>query len=52
MTMMTEMALETSVSYRQLTRLIAPEDFIEFARCESSRPFITMSVRLRHWSLS
>jgi len=37
--MMTEMALETSVSYRHLTQLIAREDFIEFSRHESSRTY-------------
>jgi hypothetical protein len=35
--MMTEMVLETSVLYRQLTRLIAREGLIEFSRRESSR---------------
>jgi hypothetical protein len=33
--------LETSVSYRQLTQLIAREVFIEFSRRQSSRAYIT-----------
>jgi hypothetical protein len=35
----TEMVFETSVLYSHLTRLIAPEDFIEFSRRESSRSY-------------
>jgi hypothetical protein len=31
MMMMTEIVLETSVSYRHLRRLIAREDFLEFS---------------------
>jgi hypothetical protein len=33
----TEMIVETSVQYRNLTRLIDREDFIEFSRRESGR---------------
>jgi len=38
--MMTDMILETSVSYRHLTWLIAQEDFIEFSHRESSTSYI------------
>jgi hypothetical protein len=37
--MRTESALETSVSYGHLTRLIAREDFIEFSSRESYRSY-------------
>jgi len=37
--MTTQMVLETSVSYTQLARLIAREDFIEFSRHKSSRSY-------------
>jgi len=41
MMMMTEMILETSVSYTHLTRLIAREDFIEFSKMAHRAPKCT-----------
>jgi hypothetical protein len=38
--MMTEMDIETSVHYVQLTRLIAREDYIKFARRESTKTYV------------
>jgi hypothetical protein len=38
--MMTERAIETSVYYVHLTRLIAREDFIKFTRRESTKTYI------------
>jgi len=43
MMMMTEMVFLTSASYRQLMRLIAREDFIEFSHLESTRSYKTWS---------
>jgi len=37
--MMTEMAIETSVQYVHLTRLIAREDWIKFTRRESTKTY-------------
>jgi len=37
--MMTEMDIETSVYYVQLTRLIAREDYIKFTRRESTKTY-------------
>jgi hypothetical protein len=42
--MMTEMVLETSVTYRCLTWLLAREDFIESSRRESSRSYISVVI--------
>jgi hypothetical protein len=39
--MMNEMALETSVSYRHLTWLVAREDFVEFIAAEQQIIHVT-----------
>jgi len=41
MMMMTETVLETWISYRYLTQLIAQKDCIDFSRSESSRSYVT-----------
>jgi hypothetical protein len=49
--MRSDRALETSFSYRQLMRLIAREDFIEFIRHESFRSyFILKKIYVRLWA--
>ena len=42
--MRTEMVLETSEHFSELTRLLVREDFIEFGRCENIKTYKVVQI--------